>query len=75
MTDRTLLKGKEIICRWMGGKKARTKGLGMSCRDGLSMLGLGLRCRSLGWERGAVAKVVTVVLVHQCYASTGRCRW
>jgi hypothetical protein len=28
-TDQTLLKGKKIICRWMGGKKARTRGLGM----------------------------------------------
>lgn len=27
--DRTLLKGKKITCRWMGGKKARTRGLGM----------------------------------------------
>ena len=27
--DRTLLKGQKIICRWMGGKKARTRGLGM----------------------------------------------
>jgi RNA recognition motif-containing protein len=27
--DRTLLGGKKIICRWMGGKKARTRGLGV----------------------------------------------
>lgn len=28
-TNRTVLGGKNIICRWMGGKKARTRGLGM----------------------------------------------